>query len=178
MTEVAIVCTPKNGGILCECTARGKGLDVQTLQQKPPLHAPSKWAFWDVIAAEWRLSTLKYWCKDLWNAPPASFWRWSRMRRDHQINVNAITFWALSRQRSPLGICTCPVFNPGKKKTHTGKHKQHCEQPFQFTNAWCVSGAVRGVCWNDTAEGRRGVNVMWWVRWDSNQVSVWRPGDA
>lgn len=69
--------------LLCKCNTWGKGTNVQTLEQRPPLPSPSKFVFQDVIAAEWCLSSLKCRCKIPWNTLTTSFWRWSRMRRDH-----------------------------------------------------------------------------------------------
>lgn len=107
--------------LLCE---QRKGLDVQNLQQEPRLHA-FKMSF---LGHERCLSTLKYWCKDSWNAP-ASFWCWSRMRHDHKMNANGITFWAPRWQRSPLDIYSFSAFNSREKNK-----RQDSAQQFQFTN--------------------------------------------
>lgn len=109
--------------LLCD---QRKRLGVQTLQHEPHLHA-FKMSF---LGHERCLSTLKYWCKDSWNAPPASFWCWSRMCHDHKMNANGITFWAPRWQRSPLDIYSLSVFNSREKKK-----RQDSAQQFQFTIA-------------------------------------------
>lgn len=122
--------------LLCE---QRKGLDVQTLQQEPRLHA-FKMSFLGCLSA------VKYWCKDSWNAP-ASFWCWSRMRHDHRMNANGITFWAPRWQRFPLDIYSFFAFNSREKKNKW----QDSAQQFQFTNVShfpAFSGAVRDVYWS------------------------------
>lgn len=122
--------------LLCE---QRKGLDVQTLQREPRLHAFEM----SFLGHERCLSALKYWCKDSWNAP-ASFWCWSGMRHDHKMNANGITFWAPRWQRSPLDIYSFSASNSRDKKQAAGFgiavpiHK--CVTFSAF------SGAVRDVC--------------------------------
>lgn len=151
--------------LLCE---QRKGLDVQTLQQKPRLHA-FKMSFLGCLSA------VKYWCKDSWNAP-ASFWCWSRMRHDHRMNANGITFWAPRWQRFPLDIYSFFAFNSREKKkqvaglgTAVPIHKCVTFSCFFWGRAWRLLKQAT------TAVRRNGMNVTWWARWEGNHASVWRP---
>lgn len=153
--------------LFCE---QRKGLDVQTLQQEPRLNAFKM----SLLGYERCLSALKYWCKDSWNAP-ASFWCWSRMRHDHKMNANGITFWAPRWQRSPLDIYLFSAFNSRGKKT-SGRTRRSSSNS-QMRHVLCF---FWGRAWSlpkqaTTAVRRNGMNVTWWARWEGNHVSVWRP---